>query len=154
MVSTQEVAERVVAWANGVSVNLTVPFANTYSWTPSGKGALPDCAVDVSGIELLIDDDRRFPWLSIQQTVVRVFTLDLSFMVDNTDEEAASIYLRSVADALTASLLSDGTLGGTVPMASPLLTFDFSRPYVRYQDGTKGREVVAQMFVADPMEAS
>jgi hypothetical protein len=149
-VTADQVIQAVVAWARE-----TLPeLIGSYAYAPAGKTeALPDVVADHATIEYLIDDDRRFPWLSLQQTILAVHSVGMSFMVTNANEGAAAAALRGYADALAASLLADGTLGGRVPMASPLMTFDFTRPFVEYQDGTRGREVTMELAVGVPMEA-
>jgi hypothetical protein len=144
------VVAALVAWARA-----TLPaLAGGYSYTPAGKTqALPDVVADHATIEYVLEDPQRFPMLGFQQRLLAVHSVGLSFMVDNTDEAAAAAALRGYADALAASLLRDGTLGGRVPLCSPIMTFDFTRPFVEYQDGTRGREMTLEMFVADPVEA-
>ena len=148
--TADEVIEAVVAWA----LEAVPELVGSYAFAPAGKTeGLPDVVADHATIEYVLDDDRRFPWLSLQQTVIAVHSIGLSFMVSNEQEAAAAATLRGYSDALAASLLADGTLGGRVPMASPLMTFDFTRPFVEYQDGTRGREVTMELAVGVPMEA-
>lgn len=138
----------VLAWARE-----TVPeLLGGYSYIPAAKDqALPDVVVELNGLETTLADPR-FPFQTIQQRLVWASSIGLSFMVDNTDPEAAADTLRSWADALSASLLADGTLGGKVPFVSPLFRWDFTRPFVRYPDGTTGREASLAITVGELVE--
>lgn len=139
----------VIAWVRDTITELE----GAYEYVPAGKTqALPDVVGDVGTIEVAVDD-QRFPFASIQQRYIAIFSISLSFMVDNGDAEAAAALLRDMARRLSASLLSTGgTLGGRVPMVSPTFSFDFTRPYVRYEDGTKGREMTMDLAVGELVE--
>jgi hypothetical protein len=149
-VNAAAVAEAVKDWALA-----TIPeLRGGYAFVPAGKTeGLPDVVVAHGTIEVVFEDRQRFPTSGLQQTVFAVHSLGLSIMVDNADEAASSVFLLGVCDALAASLLGDVTLDGRVPICSPIMTFDLTRPYVQYQDGTEGREMTMDMFVGVPMEA-
>lgn len=139
----------VVAWCKATLTELE----GDYAFIPAGKTkSLPDVVADVGTIETTVDDPR-FPFQSIQQRFLAVYAVSLSIMVDNTDEEAAADLLRDMAQRLATSLLrTGGNLGGRVPFVSPFFTFDFTRPFVRYQDGTKGRELTMDVAVGELVE--
>jgi hypothetical protein len=88
-----------------------------------------------------------FPKAQIEQALLMVYTMQLSFMVDNGDPQAAARLLRDLSDRLLDAALDDGTLGGRVPFVSPSISFDFSTPYVEYEDGTFGREMTMSLSV-------
>jgi hypothetical protein len=148
-VTGDEVAGGVVAWARDVLPDLLAG----YDYTVSMKDRLPDVVVDFTGVGVR-RTDVDFPYVDLQQTLIVRHDLMLSFMVDNTDPEAAASQLRAFADALLLSILQDGTLGGRVPFVSPYVTFDYTPPFVQYADGTEGREMTMTLSVADPVEVS
>lgn len=145
---TGTITDGVLAWARETVPELT----GGYSYVPAAKDqALPDVVVELNGLETVVNDPR-FPFEAIQQRIIFAHSIGLSFMVDNTDPEAAAETLRRWADVLSASLLAGGTLEGKVPFVSPLFRWDFTRPFVRYQDGTTGREATLAITVGDLVE--
>lgn len=145
MRSSQDICTAALAWARA-----TVPeLAGGYDYIPSmSDQPLPDVVVDVATVSL-VTEDRRFPFEQIQQAWVRAYDTEFSFMVDNTDYQAAAAKLREFEKALTASLLRDGSLGGRVDFISPFHTFDFTPPFVERADGTRGREMVMRLSIAE-----
>lgn len=138
-----------VAWASEVLTELQ----GGYDYVTDQKSqALPDVMGELIDSRAVLSDQLNFPGLAIQQAVLRVFRVTLSFMVDNSDPAAASAVLRDFADRLGVSLMEDGTLSGRVFAASPLAVFDFSRPFVEYEDGTRGREMTMNIAVAELQE--
>lgn len=123
-----------------------------YDYVPAAKpGAIPDIIVDVESDEENFGAQfAEFPFAQIQQVSLRVHRLGFSIMDDNSDPQAAAQRLRGIPDELRPLLRRDATLGGRLEprtMASPFISFDFTQPFVRYEDGTKGREVVGSMSV-------
>lgn len=123
-----------------------------YSYVPAAKpGAIPDVIVSVENDdEGLGSNFAEFPFGAIQQRTLRVHRLGFSIMADNEDPAAAAALLESIPDELRPLIRGDATLGGRLnpgTMASPFITFDFTQPFVRYEDGTKGREVVGSLSV-------
>lgn len=148
--SSNDVVQAVVQWANAAVPQLE----GSYTYTPTGKTErLPDVVADTGTIEHVYEDPR-FPMLAAQQVLLAVHSVGLSIMVENSMPQVAAEQLRDWADALSASLLDDGTLGGRVPMCSPIHSFDFTRPFVEYADGTRGRELTMELTVAVPWEQS
>ncbi len=150
-----ECAVAVVAWARAVVPELT----QGRSWVSAQKSGLPDVMGDVAEKSIVMEDDR-FPHLGIEQAALRVFEVELAFMVDkavgdpdSSADEKETLKLREFGRLLEVSLLSDGTLGGRVFMASPIATFNYRLPFVQYQDGTRGRQMTLSLAVAEPVPA-
>lgn len=133
-------------WADSVIPAL----ATARHYLPSQKTILPDVAVEVEEKSIVMRDDR-FSTRDIQQAALRVFELTLAFMVENSPgaDQAESEQLRSFGADLERSLLTDGTLGGRVQMASPIMRFDYRLPFVEYPDGTRGRQMTMSFPVAE-----
>lgn len=137
-----------VAWARAVLPELL----GGYDYVTDQKTqALPDVMGELQDSRVTLSDPD-FAGISIQQAAVRVYRVTLSFMVENSDPPAAATQLRDFADRLGVSLMTDGTLSGRVFAASPLATFDFARPFVEYEDGTRGREMTMNLAVAELVE--
>lgn len=152
-----QVAEQLVAWARAELTELQEGRA----WLTAQKTKLPDVVADVEEKSVVLSDPR-FPRLDIEQAALRVFDCVLAFMVaidkeaapaGQTVDQAETKLLRDFGARLEASLLSDGTLGGRVFMASPLVSFDYRLPFVQYEDGTRGRQMVTRLAVAEPVQA-
>lgn len=145
---TDDMAAGVVAWARAAIPELQ----GGYAYPPTSKEQpLPDVVVDVEGAAMTISDSS-FPWHDIQQAWIMRWDVTLSFMVDNSDPVEAVKALRGFADTLGAEALRDGTLGGRVPFTSPLMSFDYTPPFVEYDDGTRGREMTMLMTVGELFE--
>lgn len=140
--------EAVRAWVREAVPQLVAD----YDYAPTTKTkALPDVVVDFDSSQVATED-ADLPLSQIQQRHIKLRTLTLSFMVDNSDPQSAAALLRDFEDAATASVFRDGTLGGRVISASRLVSFDYSSPFVEYPDGTKGREMVMTLIVGEPVE--
>lgn len=146
--SHASVVPAAVDWARAVLPELTGGYAYV---TDQKSQALPDVMGELQDSRVALSDPA-FPRLNIQQAAIRVYRLTLSFMVENLDPAAAAADLRDFADRLGVSLMVDGTLSGRVLAASPLATFDFARPFVEYEDGTRGREMTMNLAVAELVE--
>jgi hypothetical protein len=142
------VAPAIVAWVRQVLPEIQAG----YDHDVFQKGALPDVVVSLDGASVTVGADD-FPFSSIQQRHVVVWRMTVSFMVDNTDDAAADTQLKDFARRLRSNALLDGTLGGRVPFISRIMDFDFSAPYVEYDDGTRGREMNMTLAVGDLVEA-
>jgi hypothetical protein len=150
MISSEDLTERLVEWAREVLPELN----GGYAYLPSSKEqALPDVVVDITRTYIDADAADGFAEIRIQQRAVRVWEVEMSFMVDNSDPEQASATLRSWYDRLLDGWLASRTLGGRVPFTSPYPSIDSSSPFVEYEDGTKGREITMQVAVGDLVEA-
>lgn len=141
-----DVAEAVRDWSREVLPALLVGA----HYLPDTKTQLPDVAVDVEEKSIALSDPR-FPTAMFQQVAIRVFEVVCVFMVENSpgSAEAETEQLRSFGADLERSLLSDGTLGGRVPIASPLMSFDYRLPFVQYPDGTRGRQMTLSFPVGE-----
>lgn len=147
-----EVAEAVVAWSREVLSELN----EGRSWLTAHKTKLPDVVADVAEKSIVLRDER-FPRLDIQQAALRVFEVEMSFMVekntgDSADREETE-QLRDFGERLEASLTTDGTLGDRVFAASPVgASFSYRLPFVQYEDGTRGRQMTLSFPVAEPIQ--
>lgn len=147
----QQVAQAVRDWAKAVLPELKA----SRHYLSAQKTELPDVQADVARKRLVRGPDERFPFAQLQQAGLRIFDCELSLMVER-DEEAGvqadqreTEQLRDFGDRLEASLLADATLGDRVQMASPLAEFDYSSPFVEWADGTRGRQLVVTLAVAE-----
>jgi hypothetical protein len=106
--------------------------------------------------KLIVLSDERFRSIDIEQTAIRVFELECAFLTALPDEpnrdEAETAQLRDFGSRLEASLLTDGTLGGRVEAASPLMRINYRLPFVQYGDGTRGRQMTAEFPVAESVQ--
>lgn len=149
----QEAALAVEAWVNEVLPEL----AASYPHIVAGKNELPDAVVDVTMKRLVPEDPEFFPFAALEQTWLRVFPVEVSFLVesgDPSDEEASRLeqeQLRDFGRRLEAAFWADATLGDRVPMASPRLEFDYSAPFIEADDGTRGRQMILTMAVGEPV---
>lgn len=149
-----DVALAVTAWTQDVIPELQ----GASHFITAEKNGLPDVVVDTSEKNVVLRDPR-FPQLSeVEQIALRVFEVDLAFMVESTASPDAAVaqaeteQLRDFGKRLEASLLSDVTLGGRVPVTSPLFAINYRLPFVEYADGTRGRQMTMAIAVADPIE--
>jgi hypothetical protein len=144
-------ASNVADWAQEVLPELV----GAYVELPGEKNlGLPDVIVEIQRSGVREGGGDAFRRWSIQQALLYVADMELSFMVDNSDYSAAAAQLRDFEARLLTSVMSDQTLGGRVPFVSPLVEFDFTGPYVEYEDGTKGREMRMTLAVGDLVEAT
>lgn len=138
-------------WAQVVLPELTA----VYDYVPSAKSdGLPDCVVELirSGVDMGGSD--RFRFWDIQQRAIYFCECALSFMVDNSVAQTAAEQLRGMENRLLMAVMGDPTLGNRVPFASPLVEFDFTGPFVEYEDGTRGREMTMTLAVGDLVESA
>lgn len=151
--TSQEVAEAVVAWARAEIPALKVG----YPYPPGITDLLPDVAAVVQGIRTVDEDPENFPTQGLEQVWLKVFDIEVSIMVPQDDgaegEKVAHQTLEGFAETLVGSTLSDVTLGGrlTGAFASPRMTVDLGE-YEPRDDGTRGREMPMTMAVAEPFE--
>jgi hypothetical protein len=136
-----------VEWAREVNPEIVSGFDHEVDF----KTGLPDVIATLDDSSVRVGD-ANFPFSSIQQRFVATWSITLSFMVDDSDPDAADALLKTFANRLKASALQDGTLGGRVPFISRLMSFDYTNPFVEYQDGTRGREMTMQLTVGELVE--
>lgn len=143
--TSQQVADALVAWARATCPEI----ATGYAYPPAAKpGALPDVAAEDRRV-LIRSDDDRFPRRSYEQTRLRVFEMELSFMVEADPPDTATNTLRSFSDRLFAAVLKDNTLGGRVPSAAEEVTATFDPIFVEFEDGVRGRVMTIEMAVGE-----
>lgn len=147
--TTQDVLDGINDW---ILDTCTPTIVGSYTYLPSAKTeALPDVITEVLDIRWQIDDPQ-FPFSQLQQTWIRIWQIQSSFGVDNSTPDAAAEQLQGYADQLDASIRGDGSLGGRVPFISPFYSFDFTAPFVEYNDGTRFREMNMQIAVGELVE--
>lgn len=150
----QTVADNVREWAFEVCQPEALA---SYDFAPLSKDeGLPDVAVEVLNYRLSLQGDERLPQVgaaSIQQALLAVYDVEASIMVEQgtTDAEAqaAARLLRRFTARLADALLRDTTLGGRVQFGSPELVADFVPQFVRYEDGTRGRQVRISLVIGE-----
>lgn len=145
----QEIAEALEEWIKAVLPELKA----TYPHVTAAKADLPDGQVDVRNKSLQFGGDQRFPWGELQNRMLRVYEVAVSFMVAKEDgleaDAESTAQLRDFGKRLEEALLSQPTLGERVQMASPIHTVDYALPFVEYPDGTRGRQMMMNMAVAE-----
>ena len=147
MLSTEIIAERVADWLREILPELN----EAYDHAAERKTApLPDAAVEITDIEIRERDDR-FPLFNFQNVTVKSYQYDVLLMVDPADPEAASDLLASFADRILAAIAADQTLGARVPAVALGARITFNPPFVRFDDGTKGRLATARIVVGEPI---
>lgn len=145
----KEVGEAVSEWVQEVCPDINTGYAYPVS---SKVGALPDVVAFVTQ-KRVGPDHPEFPFAQLQQSWMRIFNLEVSIMVEaDGDGEAAHTELQGYGQSLEAAVTADATLGGRVPMASPQVVFDYSTPFIEYQDGTRGRALFVTMTVGELTE--
>lgn len=145
--TTDQTAEAIVEW-----VVATIPeIESSYDHAAERKTQpLPDVGIEITDVEIRLDDER-FPLYQIENTAVLSRQFDILLMVDPEPAQTASDLLASFADQLIVSLASDFTLGGRVPAAALGLRFRFNPPFVRFDDGTKGRVTTGTIIIGEPI---
>lgn len=150
--NSEVLVQALKTWVEATLPELTSVYDHVPALKPTG---LPDAVVEVSTSGVRDAADTRFRyWGALQQRDVYFVEAAVSFMVDNSDTEAAAATLRRYESTLLASVLQDATLGSRVPFASPFVEFDFTSPFVEYADGTRGREMSMTIAVGDLVETT
>ena len=149
--TSNDATARIVEWARAVLPELTA----AYDHVPLGKtNALPDLVAELRTTGVGMGGTDRFRFWEIQQRAIYFCEFVLSFMVDNDAPEVAAETLRDFENRLLMAVVGDPTLGARVPFASPLVEFDFTSPFVEYEDGTRGREMTMTIAVGELVEAT
>lgn len=146
----EDLIPAVAAWVAETVPELTTVYELATASKPEG---LPDAVLTPLGSSVVLVNDVRFAMWDLQQRQVYAAELEVSFMVDNSDQGAAQEALTSMEGRLLLSALQDPTLGGRVPFCSPAISFDLRSPLVEYEDGTLGREMTMTLAVGDLVEA-
>lgn len=146
---TQDLCENVAAWA----LETASAIETSYTFTPASKPeAMPDVVVELARTFVQATGGDQFPFYSLQEVMVEGYDLEIAVMVDNRDPEAAAESLRGIRDLLCAAVRLQPNLNGRVPFRSPFVRFDFTPPFVEYEDGTTGREMTMALTVGDIVE--
>lgn len=158
-----EVAQTLTEWLMGMlgptELDPDKALQVGYPFLPSQKGALPDVSVEVAQKRLSRGAEERlfFPMRDIEQTFLRVFECQVTFMVEvqstqsMASDEAEQELLREYGARVEASILADASLGGRLGSAfiSPVSLFDYRLPFVQYGDGTRGRQATVVLAVGE-----
>lgn len=147
--TSNDATQNLVEWARETLPELQA----VYDHVPATKSdGLPDMVAEVARTGVDMGGSERFRFWDIQQRAIYFVEAELSFMVDNSDTAAAATQLRDFENRLLMGVMEDPTLGKRVPFASPLVSFDFTSPFVEYEDGTRGREMTMTLAVGDVVE--
>lgn len=147
----QDIAIQIRDWAAATIPELAV----SRHYLSAEKTELPDAMAEVLQKRIVRGPDERFPFSQLEQAGLRVYDCELSLMVEKSADggieadQAETEQLRDFGARLEASLLADATLGNRVQMASPLAEFDYASPFVEWADGTRGRQMVMTLAVAE-----
>ncbi len=150
--TSQEVAEAMVAWARA-----TIPALKAdYAYPAATTGALPDVMAVVQHPRTVRSDPDYFPFELLEQVWLKEWAVELSIGVEQADGEAgakkAHEALEGYVDALMDAALDDATLGERVPMVSPRIEADLAQPFHARDDGTRVREMYLDLVIAEPFE--
>jgi len=149
--TSEDAITKIVEWAQEVVPELVAAYAHVPTVKSEG---LPDLVAELRSTGVGMGGTDRFRFWDIQQRAIYFVEADLSFMVDNSDQQAAAQQLREFENRLLMGVMGDPTLGKRVPFCSPLVEFDFTSPFVEYEDGTRGREMTMTLAVGDLVESS
>lgn len=156
-------AVAVVEW---IGDTCAIPAERRFPYPQATKTeALPDASAWVNSSRVQVGPDQaEFPLAFLQQVWLTIFVVEFQVMVeqgvahpdDAVEEEVAAetaqAQLYDYATALRASIRGrqnlDGKLDGVGQLASPLLAFDFTVPFIEYEDGTRGRVMPGSISVA------
>lgn len=142
MTDTPTLTALIEAWAVATCPELS---GSSYEFHPSQKSKpLPDIAVEVNDVSTGytpsdVGLEGPVGGAGWQQAMFRAWIIELMLMVDPTDPGAAETQLKGFSDALQNSVLSDNTLGNTVPWVNRRMKSTFTPPFVQFEDGTRGR---------------
>lgn len=143
------VAEAVRDWARALIPELLAGYA----FVSAEKAALPDVSVEVAEKRIELGDPTIFPHSAIQQVELRVFEVNVLLMVEKNDGQAAdeseTQQLQGFGEQIELAVREDTTLGERVPMTSPFLRIDYRLPFVRWPDGTRGRQMEVSLVVGE-----
>lgn len=146
---THALCQSMVEWA----MEKVPALASGYNYSPAAKEQpAPDVTCELNRTFVQLAGEELFPFWQLQQRMVEGFELEFSFMVENLDPEAAAEALRGYRDLLREAVMESASLGGRVPFRSPFVSFDFTPPFVEYEDGTTGREMTMTLTVGDLVE--
>lgn len=149
--TSEQAVNAVADWARSLVPELVA----AYEYVPTVKSeGLPDLVVEQRVTGVAMGGNDRFAYWDIQQRAIYFVEASLSFMVDNRDPQAAAQQLRDFENRLLMGVMNDPTLGSRVPFCSPLVEFDFTSPFVEYEDGTRGREMTMTLAVGDLVESA
>lgn len=151
--TNEEIMQALIAWVPTVVPEVD---GHVYDRTPTEKElALPDAMVQLLHESIQDGGGAQFPWLQIQQAEVRILDFGISFTADagnsGAEESAADAALRAIAQKLLDACRSGSALGSH-ELIGVRPSFDYAPPFVVYEDGTRGRELTANVSVAQLLE--
>lgn len=153
MMTFEEIAEGMVAWARGLIPELK----DGYSYPAGITDRLPDVAAVIGGVKDVPGDPQNFPYEGLEQTWLRVFDVEVSIMVEVGEgaegEKTAQRALEAYAETLMGSTFAGASLENEA-MISQRVETDLTEPSAKQrEDGTRGRTVYLKMAVAQRLEA-
>lgn len=155
MMTSEQIIDATVAW---VEQAIPALAGKVYEHTPSVKQfALPDCNLILTDNIVQRDGGDDFPFLRLQQFEVDVYQFGASFVVaagtTDAEEQAAEVTLRTFGDAIKTATRSGLAIDAPEPLVPGVRPrFQYQPLFVRYEDGTRGREMTAQLSVAQLLE--
>lgn len=156
-----QVAEAVADWLldilSDTELGDGMGLRASYAYVNAEKGPLPDVMADVREKRIgLGADEPYFPLRQLQQTMLRTFECELSFLVETSDGAAAAAsetaLLRLYGATIESSAIADASLGSRLSdqaFCSPIMRINYDSPFIQYADGTRGRQMVATLAVGE-----
>jgi hypothetical protein len=141
-------ATALEAWAVATLPDLQ----GSYDYATAEKTQpLPDVGIELdnTAVTLSPPDPTLEQMFAIQQAMMRTWTVRVMLMVAPDPADTASSTLAGYIDALMASAVSDGTLGGRVSWLSKEMRGSFTPPFVQFDDGTRGRAATLELTVGE-----
>lgn len=156
MLDEQTAAAAVAEWVGTVC---EIPEDRWFPYPQASKTAeLPDVAASVREARIQRGpDEGDFPVTALTQSWLSIFIVEFSIMVEQGEDEASARAAQEIvygyAKALREGRLGDASLGGTLDaiegtFASPFIAFDFTAPFITYEDGTRGRVTPGEIALA------
>lgn len=146
MKQTKEVTQDLVDWAAGL-VNLD---DNKYSFPAEYKDkGLPDVACELVRVRVRQDaDDPGWRVESVEQKRLRLYEVEIIFMVPPDPPQEATEALTDYIDTVTVNLENNG-LKDKYHLVDANYTANFRPPFIEFDDGTRGRQVTLQLTVGE-----
>lgn len=147
MIATIAIAAALEQWAVA-----TLPaLQGSYDYQVAAKvHPLPDVAIEITEASTKLVSN--LPYFNFEQTMVRSWTVRVFLMVDPEPGDTATDQLAGFIDALQASVISDSSLGGRVPLTGKEMRGSFVPAFVQFDDGTRGRTATLELTVMEPID--
>lgn len=141
-----DAATALEAWA----VATVTDLEGSYDFAAETKTQpLPDVGAEIAEVVEGVDS-REFPReAAVDQKQYRTLRFDLLLVTNPEPARDASRWLADAADDLSEALRDDHTLGGRVHRASKQHSWSFKPPFVRFDDGTEGRQATLRLALAE-----